>query len=336
MKLDIFNHILPPAYFARLTEIIPDRRMLTRYPLLPTLTEVEARFRMMDGFGDYAQVLSLANPPLEALGTPAESAALARIANDGMAELCGLYPDRFPAFTASVALNDPDGAVEEARRAIDTLGARGVQIFTNVLGKPLSDPAFRPLFECLAGYGLPVWVHPIRGPNHPDYAAEDASENEIWFTFGWPYETSACMARLIFSGLFDALPDLRIITHHMGGMIPFFAEKIAIGFEQLFEGGVGDNPLAARAGLARQPIDYYRLLYGDTALNGSKPATECGYAFFGERRSLFATDAPFDPEGGALFIRGAIEAVDALDVDSEVRRRIYETNARELLKLDSG
>ena len=334
MKLDVFNHILPPAYFDRLKAVIPDKRMLGRYPLLPTLTDVEARFRMMDAFDDYRQVLSLANPPLEALGSPAESAELARIANDGMAELCGRYPDRFPAFTASVALNDPDGAVTEAQRAIDDLGARGVQIFTNVLGRPIGAAPFRPLFECLAGYDLPVWVHPIRGPNHPDYMSEELSEHEIWFTFGWPYETSACMARLIFSGLFDALPDLKIVTHHMGGMIPFFAEKIAIGFEQLFEGGVGNNPLAARAGLEKQPIDYYRMLYGDTALNGSRPATVCGYEFFGAGQSLFATDAPFDPEGGALFIRGTIDAVDSLDIDAEARERIYEKNARELLKLD--
>ena len=122
----------------------------------------------------------------------------------------------------------------------------------------------------------------------------------------------------------------------MGGMIPFFAEKIDIGFEQLFEGGVGNNPLAARAGLAKQPIEYYRMLYGDTALNASRPATECGYAFFGAGRSLFATDAPFDPEGGALFTRGTIEAVDALDIDPAERARIYEGNARDLLKLDTG
>ena len=334
MKLDVFNHILPEAYFARLREIIPDKAMLARYPLLPTLHDVEARFRMMDEFDDYRQVLSLANPALEMLGGPEEAGALARLANDGMAELCRRHPDRFPAFTASLAMNDPDGAVEEARRAIDDLGARGVQIFTNVSGRPISAPEFRPVFECLAGYDLPVWVHPIRGPNHPDYLSEDRSEHEIWFTFGWPYETSACMARLIFSGLFDSLPDLKIITHHMGGMIPFFADKIALGFEQLFEGGVEKNPLAERAGLARQPIEYYRLLYGDTALNGSVPATECGYAFFGQDQSLFATDAPFDPEGGALFIRRTIEAVDALEIDEPARDRIYQANTTALLKLD--
>ena len=78
------------------------------------------------------------------------------------------------------------------------------------------------------------------------------------------------------------------------------------------------------------------MLYGDTALNGSAPATACGFAFFGGERSLFATDAPFDPEGGALFIRGTIEAVDGLDVDAEARERIYEKNACALLKLDAG
>ena len=78
------------------------------------------------------------------------------------------------------------------------------------------------------------------------------------------------------------------------------------------------------------------MLYGDTALNGSRPATACGYDFFGAGRSLFATDAPFDPEGGALFIGGTIDAVDALDIDGAARRRIYETNARELLRLDAA
>ena len=77
------------------------------------------------------------------------------------------------------------------------------------------------------------------------------------------------------------------------------------------------------------------MLYGDTALNGSRPATVCGYDFFGAGQSLFATDAPFDPEGGALFIRGTIDAVDSLDIDAEARERIYEKNARELLRLDA-
>ena len=333
MKLDVFNHILPKSYFNELWEIIPDRRMRERWPRLPALIDVEARLRQMDRFGDYAQILSLANPPIEMLAPPSETPMLARLANDGMAALCQRYPDRFPGFTASMPMNNPDAAVKEAERAVTELNARGVQVFTNVLGTPLSSPQFYPLFETMAGFDLPVWIHPIRGPNHPDYSTESQSEHEIWFTFGWPYETSAALTRLIFAGIFDKLPGLKIITHHMGGMVPFFAEKIAIGFEQIFADDTWKNPLAEAAGLKKQPLDYFRMLNGDTALNGSLPALRCGHAFFGTGKSLFASDAPFDPEGGSYLIRSTIEAIDALEVSPAERAAIYEGNTRRLLNL---
>ena len=334
MKLDAYNHILPLAYFERLMEIIPDPRLRERWPRLKTLYDVDEHLRLMDGFDDYAQVLSLGNPPLEMLGSPDETPELARLANDGLADLCRRYPDRFPAFTASLPMNNPDAAVAEAERAVTELGARGVQVFTNMRGTPLSAPEFYPVFETLARHDLPVWVHPIRGPNHPDYATEDMSESEIWFTFGWPYETSACMARLIFSGLFDKLPGLKVITHHMGGMIPFFSEKIRLGFDQIFDGDATHNPLAEQAGLKRQPIEYYKMLYADTALNGSASSTRCGLDFFGDEHALFATDAPFDHEGGAFLIRTTIEAVDSLELDAARRERIYNGNLRRILNLD--
>ena len=334
MRLDVFNHILPQAYFERLRDIVPDKRMLELWPKLPALHDLDAHFRLMDGFDDYQQVLSLANPPLEFLGGPDETPALARLANDGLADLCRRYPDRFPAFTASMPMNNPDAAVEEAERAITELDARGIQIFTNVLGKPISDPEYFPLFETLARHDLPVWVHPIRGPNFPDYRAEDVSEAEIWFTFGWPYESSAAMARLVFSGLFDKLPDIKIITHHMGAMIPYFEAKIQIGFEQIFAGADKPNPVAERAGLEKAPIEYFKMFYADTALNGAAAATECGLSFFGVDRCLFATDAPFDPEGGAMLIRETIKVLDGLDVADDARAKLYGGNTRRLLKLD--
>ncbi len=335
MKLDLFNHILPKPYFERLVDIIPDKRMLDRYPKIPTLWDLDAHRAMLEEYADeqYCQVLSLANPPLEMLAGPGDSPELARIANDGMAEICRNYPDLFPAFTASLPMNNPDAALAEAERAMDQLDARGVQVFSNVLGKPLSAPDYASLFDLLAERDLPVWVHPIRGPNHPDYATEDVSENEIWFTFGWPYETSACMTRLIYAGLFDRNPDQKIVTHHMGGMIPFFAKKIAVGFEQLFEDDKR-NPHAKRAGLKKDPQDYYRLLHADTALNGSEASTACGHAFFGTGHSLFATDAPFDLRGGRDFIEGTIRAVNALDIPDDERDAIFSGNARKLLKLD--
>jgi uncharacterized protein len=333
MKLDAYNHILPLPYFERLMEILPDPRLRERWPKLKTLYDIDAHLRLMDGFDDYRQVLSLGNPPLEMLGSPDQTPALARLANDGLADLCRRYPDRFPAFIASLPMNNPDAAVAEADRAVSELDARGVQVFTNVLGKPLSAPEYFPVFETMARHDLPVWVHPIRGPNHPDYASEDRSEHEIWFTFGWPYETSACMMRLIYAGIFDKLPDVKIITHHMGGMIPFFSEKIRLGFDQLFDGDVDHNPLAERAGLKQQPVEYFRMLYADTALNGSASATRCGLDFFGADHALFATDAPFDPEGGSWLIGGTIDALDGLDIPKTDRDAIYGGNLRRLLRL---
>jgi predicted TIM-barrel fold metal-dependent hydrolase len=332
MKLDVFNHIIPKQIYERLLEIAPDNPALNAFKKRPELWDIDAHLRVMDDYGDYQQILSLSNPPIEMLGGPEASPALARLANDGLSALCRRYPDRFPSFIASLPMNNPDAAVKEADRAIRELDACGVQIFTNVLGKPLSRPEFFGLFELMAGHDLPLWIHPVRGPNFPDYASEQVSEDEVWFTFGWPYETSACVTRLIYSRLFDRLPTLKIITHHMGGMIPFFAEKIALGFGQIFD-DAGHNPLAERVGLKKPPIEYFRMLHADTALNGSVAATRCGHAFFGSEHSLFATDAPFDWLGGRKLIGGTIEAVDALEISREERQRIYEGNARKLLRL---
>ena len=333
MIIDIFNHFMPGAIFRRLSDLVPGHIALSAFPELPTLWDVDARLRMMDEFDGLQQVLSLANPPIEMLGPAERTPELARIANDGLAELCSRHPDRFPAFVASMPMNNVEACVLEAERAIGELGARGIQVFTNVLGKPLSGAEFRPIFRSLARHDLPVWIHPIRGPQFSDYATEGASEHEIWFTFGWPYETSACVTRLIYSGLFDELPGLKIITHHMGGMVPFFAGKVDLGFDQIFHGQTDFNPVAARAGLKKKPAEYYRMLYADTSLNGSVAATRCGHAFFTTGHCLFATDAPFDAEQGRMLIRETINAVNALEIPAAEKERIFSGNARELLKL---
>ena len=333
MKIDIFNHILPKQVFERMREAAPQIPILHDFNNLPELWDIDAHLTLMDGYDDYQQVLALSNPPIELLGGPDITPELARLANDGLAAICKKHPDRCPAFMASMPLNHPDAAVKEATRAINELDARGIQVFTNVLGKPLSAPEFYPLFETMSQHDLPVWVHPMRGPNFADYATEKASEDEIWFTFGWPYETSACMTRLIYSGLFDKLPDLKIITHHMGGMIPFFSQKINLGFNQIFDGQTDRNPTAERAGLKKPLLDYYRMLYADTATNGSASAARCGLDFFQADHCLFATDAPFDSRGGRNLIGGTIDAINSLNLAAADRDSIFEGNAKRLLRL---
>lgn len=336
MKVDAYSHILPAPYFERMGELAVDRAALKRWFELPTLHDVDARLRMMDEFGeDYQQVLTLSSPPIELLAGPAESPALARLANESMRELCDKHPDRFPAFVAGLPMNNPDAALAELASAIDDLGARGVQVFTNVGGRPLDEPAFLAIFDEMARRDLPVWMHPTRGAHFADYASEDTSRYEIWWAFGWPYETSVAMARLVFSGLLERHPNLKIITHHLGAMIPYLEGRIGLGWsDQLGSRTAGEDYQRMRREVLPRPLlDYFRRFYADTALSGSGIGIRCGLEFFGADHVLFGSDCPFDPEGGPMYIRETIRVLDALDIPEDARARIYQHNIKRLMRL---
>ena len=334
MKIDLFCHILPPAYFARMTEISGrSAYMQKRIREIPVMVDLDLRFRMMDQFGDYVQVFSLAAPPIEALAAPADSPALARLANDSMAEIVAKHPDRFPGFVASVPMNNVGATIAEMDRALIQLGAKGIQIFSNVNGRPLDDAEFQPVFARAAESGLPVWLHPTRTGAFADYATEERSKFEMWWTFGWPYETSVAMARLVFAGYLQQFPDLKIITHHMGGMIPYFAGRIGPGLDQLGVRTEGEDLTVHLERLNKRPYDYFKMFYADTALFGAKHAVECGLTFFGVNQVVFASDFPFDPEKGTYNIRETIKDIDGLEISEADRKTIYEGNARRLLRL---
>jgi len=335
-KIDVFNHIFPVKFFERMVaEGGPARDMEKRVRNIPVLWDLDRRFQVLEEFGDeYQQVLSIASPPIEAIAGPKVAVELARLANDGMAELVDRYPERFPAFVASLPMGDVDAALEEMARAIDRLGARGIQIFTNVNGRPLDDPELWPVFERMVAYDLPIWMHPARGATLPDYASEERSRYEIWWTLGWPYETSAAMARLVFSGAFDRLPGLKLITHHLGGLVPYLEGRVGWGWDQLGTRTSDEDYVSLKNGLRKRPYDYFKQDFlADTAVLGARAATECGLEFFGADRVLFASDSPFDPEGGSLYIRATIEIIDSLEISEEDRAKIYHGNAERLLKL---
>jgi aminocarboxymuconate-semialdehyde decarboxylase len=279
------------------------------------------------------QVLTLCSPPIEALAGPELAAELASLANDGMADLVERHPDRFPGFVASLPMNNPDVALREIDRAVNELGATGVQIFSNVSGEPLDAPAYQPIFERMATHRLPIWMHPARPASFPDYKGESRSRYDIWWAFGWPFETSAAMARLVFDGLFERFPDLQIITHHMGAMIPHFDGRVGFGLDQLGTRTDDADDLGAARRLTGRPVDHFRKFYGDTALFGAAHAMECGLAFFGADRILFGTDMPFDPERGPGFIRETIAAMERMRATPAEKAKIYEGNARRMLRL---
>jgi len=334
MKIDIFPHILPREYFDRMLRVAPTGMALQkRMSGIPVLVDLEQRLSIMDRYEGYVQVLTLANPPIEVVGGPEASPELARLANDGMAEVVAKHPDRFPGFVASLPMNNPEAAVREIDRAIDDLHATGVQIFTNVAGRPLDSPEYQPVFERMAQRDLPIWMHPARPAAVADYAGETRSRYDLWWAFGWPYETAVAMARLLFSGLFDRHPNLKIITHHLGGMVPHFEGRVGGGLDQLGKRTDDPDDATARARLQQRPIDYFRMFYGDTALFGPAHAVECGLDFFGADHVLFGTDMPFDPEGGPGFVRDTIKAVNDIRASDADRQQIYEGNARRMLRL---
>ena len=330
MKIDAFCHVLPRPYYDRLQRISSERaaNLLKRTAPIRSLYDVDERLRVIDPFEDYVQIISLAAPPIEALGDA--SADLARLANDAMAEMVRDRPDTFVGFVAGVPIDDVDATLAEIDRAVGKLGALGIQVYTHFNGLPPDDRRFEPVFARMAELDRPIWVHPARNSSWPDYPSEAKSKFEVWWLFGWPYDTSAFMARLVFSGLLTRYPGLRVITHHGGGMVPFFSGRVGPGMDSFGARTPDEEAELVDSGLEGRPLDAFKRFYADTAVFGAPHALRCAYDFFGVEHMLFASDMPFDPVQGQ-FIRDTISDVDSLEISESNRRRIYEGNARELL-----
>ena len=289
-KIDAFAHILPPAYAERLEALTSggavSQRILGYRPWIredPALIDLDARWRTIDPFGDYRQVLTLAVPPLDELGDPAAAA--------------------------------------ELDRTMSHLGAVGAQLHANVGGAPLDEPRFEVIFEVVTSHGGAFWLHPTRSPIWSDYPAEPASKYGIWWSLGWPYETSVAMARLVYSGCFDRYPGLTVITHHAGAMVPHFAGRLASPIED-------PDRDAIVGGLKDEPIEYFRRFYADTAMFGASHAVRCAVEFFGADHVLFGTDMPL---GGPNVVADTIADVTSLDLPEADEAAIFAGNARRLL-----
>ena len=332
MKIDAFNHIITPAYHRRRLEVAPAAmRLQDMERLLPALFDLDARFRAMDTAGDgYVQIINTANPPVENMAGPEDALELSRIANDEMAELLSRHPDRFIGAAACLPMNNLPGALDELDRAVGQLRFCGVQLYTQVQGRPLDDPRFAPIFDRIAALDVPILLHPVRGPDQPDYPSEQASRFDIWRIVGWLQDTVTAMTRLIFSGVFDRHPHIKILTHHLGGFVPYASERIREGYDKFLKAAAARNEDVA---LLRHPYDYFHQFYADTITIGSVPALACGLDFFGPDRVLFATDMPFDGHGGLKYVEVALRAMADLDAPPDVKRRIFESNARTLFRL---
>jgi predicted TIM-barrel fold metal-dependent hydrolase len=138
------------------------------------------------------------------------------------------------------------------------------------------------------------------------------------------------MARLVFDGLFDRHPDIRIIAHHMGAMIPYFEGRVGYGWDQLGSRTSDEDYFAVLDAMPHRPVDYFRMFYADTALFGARAGMRCGLDFFGADRVLFASDMPFEPSPG-LYARETIRGIESLDLTPEDREKVFRGNAERLL-----
>ena len=328
--IDVFTHFMPPRYLQAFQELAPDQGMFRRSMQVEPLCDLGARFRLMDEFDAYLQVISLGSPPIETFVGPDRSPEIARIGNDGMAELVARHPDRFAGFLAALPANNADASVAELERATRDLGAAGVQMYSNAAGRPLDSPELAPIFDWIHRERLPIFIHPARSERFADYKTEDKSKYEIWWTFGWPYETSAAMARLVFSGAFDRWPNLVIVTHHLGGIVPYLAGRVGHGWDQLGKRTSDEDYFALLRSLKKRPIDYFKMFYADTAEFGSLAATRCGLEFFGVDHVLFASDCPFEPTPG-IYVRETLDVMRQLGLSDAELAKIRYGNAMRLM-----
>jgi len=328
MRVDAYTHFIPPQILKWLQENAGNYADIgKRVREVPAIHDLDLRRKIVDSFPDYAQILSYSMPTLESLAEGEKINELARMINDDFAELIRKHPDQFPGFVAQVSLGAPDAGAKEAERAIKELGAIGVQIYTNVNGKPLDRPEFEPFFAKMNELGKPVWIHPARGANHPDYMDEKKSLYEIWWALGWAYETAAMMSRLVFSKTLDKYPNFKPIVHHFGAIVPMLEGRIGPGWDQLGSRTSDEDYVTLRKNMKKRPLDYFKQdFYPDTATFGSKGGMECGFAFFPVDQVVFASDCPFDPEKGPGYIRETLKILEERDMSKEDREKVYYKN----------
>src|SRR3974390_671651 len=330
MRIDAYTHFFPRRFFDKLSEVAGDYKdMGKRVRSLPALYDLDFRKKIVDGHKDYRQVLAYPQPPIECFAkTPQDIDEFCRIINDGFAELCEKEKDHFPGWVAQVSLASPDAGVGEAERAVNKLGALGVQIYTNVAGKPLDRPEYLPFWKKMNELGVPVWLHPARGAETPDYpATESKSLYEIWWTIGWSYETACAMIRLVYSKIMDNYPNLKIITHHFGGIVPMLEGRLGPGNDVMGSRTTDEDYVSLRKSLKKRPLDYFKQdFYADTAVFGADAATVCGLAFYPTEKVVFASDVPFGPKKGPGYIRETLRILDGLNLANDVRDKIYHGN----------
>ncbi|HXW26587.1 MAG TPA: amidohydrolase family protein [Xanthobacteraceae bacterium] len=332
-RIDAHTHFAPLKFleFAEREEGHP-------FPLSPmyksrrALIDVRARLEVLDQTGIDINVL-VPVPWIEAFrkvyADPVLAVQAARLMNDELAAVVASHPTRFRG-VAILPVVDPDAMVAELHRAVNELGFVGAYAAVGPTAKRMDHPDYEHLYKALVELDATLWLHPSRPPIIPDYADEKLSQYYEWLLVGWPYDTTSAMFRIVFAGVFDRYPALRIVTHHHGAFVPLLEARLANGWPLLEPVGLAMPPPT----ISKPYVDHFRKFYCDTASSGFAPkALELAVDFFGPERVLYGSDAPFDVEDGRIFISGTLRAVDAMSAAPETKTAILSRNAGRILKI---
>ncbi|MHB8566359.1 MAG: amidohydrolase family protein [Nitrososphaerales archaeon] len=335
--IDGYAHNVPPTYLKQISNSSNPkvsnaaRSTAERANKRRNMIDWETRIADMDKYGISKQVTCLyqgIDPNHLPIDNVEEQIKLCRLINDDMADATKKGKGRVFALGTAPLRALENGGVEEMRRAIKDLGLRGFMAVTNVSGVPVDH--FKLFWEEANRLGVPVYLHPINPVTPAGRPYED--EYDLMHVLGWPFETSLTMARLVLSGTMSRNPNLRVVGHHLGGMIPFFAGRINESYdkemiiarpEQKFEELKGRGPA----------IRHFNGFYYDTAIGGNKEAIEMTRDLFGAEKIIFGTDYPFGPRDGILRLETYPKLVEDADFSSEEKRLIFEENISKLLRI---
>jgi aminocarboxymuconate-semialdehyde decarboxylase len=276
--------------------------------------DLEKRIEYLDQYGIDMQVLST---PRSSDYSAEDGEELAKITNDGIAEVIRRYPNRFIGL-ASVPIKDKIKSLDELNRAINELGFKGVCISSNIGGIPLDSEYLWPFYKKVVEMDIPIFVH----PGFP-LGADQMKDYGLGPIIGFELDLILAQARLIYGGVLEEFPTLKFIFSHLGGGTPFLKERIENGFE--FGKTVPDK----KPRISKQPSYYLELLYFET-VSFYKPAIMCAIQCSGVEKILFGTDYPLYPLGD---IPNSIKIIKEIDLCRADKEKILGENAKRLFKI---
>jgi aminocarboxymuconate-semialdehyde decarboxylase len=323
--VDFHNHFYPPEYMHALRSgasavqvtVDQDGNPCVHYPgdynvAVPGHRDIDYRERVLIEHGVDMQVLTLTTPGTH-VEAPGTALRFAELVNDSFAAIAQGKPGRFTAL-ATLPLNDPAASVKELQRACRDLKFRGAMLFSNVNGVGVDDRRFWPLYEAANDLGAVLYIHPTS-----PVGVEAMTDFWLMPLVGFLCDTTLAAAKIVFSGVAERFPNVQWALCHLGGAIPFLAERLDRGFEAFTE---------CRANIPRAPSDYLKRFYYDT-VNFNPQAIQLAIAFAGVDHILAGSDYPHQIGS----IPKMFETIGALNISDAEKAAILGGNAARLLKL---